>query len=97
MDDAITITAHDQGQSGEYRAHVAGHEAFGRLTWVSREDVRVAEHTLVPKEIGGRGVAARLVETMIADARDKGFRIEPACSYVAAAFAKHPDWQVLRA
>jgi predicted GNAT family acetyltransferase len=52
----------------------------------------VAEHTLVPPAIGGRGVAARLVEALVADARSEGFIIEPQCSYVAAAFARHPEW-----
>ena len=98
---SVTITAHDLGVRGEYHAHVADSAAIGRLTWVARDSdagpVRVAEHTLVPEAIGGRGVAGKLVEALIADARAHGFRIEPACSYVAAAFARHPDWAALRA
>jgi predicted GNAT family acetyltransferase len=89
----LTITRHDDGaDAGEYRAHVPGTEAIGRLTWVARGDIRIAEHTLVPPAIGGRGVAARLVEAMIEDAREQGFRIVPACSYVAVAFKRHPEW-----
>lgn len=98
MSKDVTITAIDQGGAGEYHAAVAGSDAIGRLTWVHGGDgVRVAEHTLVPPAIGGRGVAARLVEAMIADAREQGFRIRPACSYVAVAFDRHPDWADLRA
>lgn len=93
----VTITRHGGGDAGEYRAHLAGETAIGRLTWVRRGDIRVADHTLVPLEIGGRGVAARLVEALVADARETGFRIEPACSYVAAAFRRHPEWSDLRA
>ena len=59
--------------------------------------MRVATHTLVPRAIGGRGVAAKLVEALIADARAEGFRIVPACSYVEAMFRRHPDWAELRA
>lgn len=88
----LTITRHGTGNSGEYRAHVPGSDYVGRLTWTERNGVRHAEHTLVPPEIGGRGVAARLVEALIADARAEGFRIEPDCSYVAAAFKRHPEW-----
>lgn len=102
MSEAVTITSLDQGGAGEYHAAVAGSEAIGRLTWVRHEtignkDVRAAEHTLVPPEIGGRGVAARLVEHMVADAREQGFRIKPVCSYVVAAFDRHPDWADVRA
>jgi predicted GNAT family acetyltransferase len=37
-------------------------------------------------------VAQLLVEALIADAREQGFRIVPQCSYVAAQFRRHPDW-----
>jgi predicted GNAT family acetyltransferase len=95
--DEVTITRHGGGAAGEYHAHVPGSTAIGRLTWVTRNDVRVAEHTLVPPEIGGRGVAARLVEALIADARAEHFRVDPQCSYVAAQFKRHPDWANLHA
>ena len=51
----------------------------------------------MPKEIGGRGVAADLVERFIADARAKGFLIRPDCSYVEKKFDENPDWSALRA
>ncbi len=90
--DEVTITRHGGGSSGEYHAHLSGHQAIGRLTWKLRGTARVADHTLVPSAIGGRGVAARLVEALVADARAEGFRIVPECSYVAALFKRHPDW-----
>lgn len=93
----VTITRHGTEQAGEYHAHLAGETAIGRLTWVARRGGRVAEHTLVPPEIGGKGVAARLVEALIQDAREQGFRIDPVCSYVAAQFKRHPEWAELRA
>ena len=95
--DHVTITRHDSGSAGEYRAEIAGSPHIGRLTWVKRGNVRVAEHTLVPGEIGGRGVAAQLVEALVADAQRKGFKIDPRCSYVAAAFERHPEWADLLA
>lgn len=94
--ESFTITRHGTDQAGEYHAHVAGSTAIGRLTWVMRGAVRVAEHTLVPNEIGGRGVAGQLVAALVADARSRGFTIDPQCSYVAAAFARHPEWADLR-
>lgn len=93
----VTITRHGSQTAGEYHAHLPGESAIGRLTWVAHGDVRVAEHTLVPPAIGGRGVAARLVEALVADAREQHFRIAPACSYVEAMFRRHPDWTDLRA
>ena len=95
--DAITITRHGDDSAGEYRAQLAGESAIGRLTWVQHGGVRAAEHTLVPPAIGGRGVAARLVEAMVADARENHFRIGPLCSYVEAAFRRHPEWADVKA
>lgn len=92
----VTINHHGTGNAGEYRAHVAGSAAIGRLTWVRRGAARDAQHTLVPAEIGGRGVAGKLVEALIADARRDGFKVIPTCSYVAAAFDRHPEWAELR-
>lgn len=93
----VTITKHETGSTGEYHAHVADSDHIGRLTWTARNGVHYAEHTLVPQEIGGRGVAGRLVEAMVADARENHFRIGPVCSYVEVAFRRHPEWADVRA
>ena len=45
-----------------------------------------------PEALRGSGAAAALVDAMVADARKSGFRIVPLCSYVAARYARHPDW-----
>jgi uncharacterized protein len=88
----VTITKHDRGGAGEYQATVEGSDRIGRLTWVERDGVHIADHTLVPPEIGGRGVAGKLVEALVADARESGFKVMPTCSYVVAAFKRHPEW-----
>ncbi|QFT76217.1 GNAT family N-acetyltransferase [Erythrobacter sp. THAF29] len=94
----LTITHHVQGQGGIYTAELPGEDAKGTLEWEPREEgVRVATHTIVPPAIGGRGVAARLVDRLVADARRLGFKIMPQCSYVAAKFDENPDWADLRA
>ncbi|WP_375291024.1 GNAT family N-acetyltransferase [Qipengyuania sp.] len=94
----MTITHQDQGDHGRYVAELEGEQATGHLDWERRgEDVRVATHTIVPSEIGGQGVAARLVDALVADAREDGFKVDPRCSYVAKKFDEHPDWSDLRA
>ncbi|TCT07706.1 GNAT family N-acetyltransferase [Aquabacter spiritensis] len=57
----------------------------------------VIDHTEVPRAFEGRGLAARLVAAAVADARRDGFKIRPLCSYVAAQFRRHPEWEDLRA
>jgi len=97
-----TITHHVAGQGGRYVAVVEGSPEEGYLAWEpggekNGTEVRVAAHTVVPKEIGGRGVAAALVHRLVEDARRLDFLIRPDCSYVARKFAENPDWAALRA
>lgn len=94
----VTITHQETAGGGRYVAQIAGSDQTGHLDWEARgEDVRVATHTIVPRAIGGQGVAARLVEALVADARAQGFRIDPRCSYVDDAFNRNPEWGDLRA
>lgn len=98
----LTITHHVQGQGGKYVAHPAGESTTGYLEWEpgaeqDGKEVRIATHTIVPRKIGGRGIARQLVEHFVARARKRGFLIDPRCSYVAARFDENPDWADLRA
>lgn len=96
-----TITHHVVGQGGKYIAHLEGEDAKGTLEWepgdeVDGKEVRIATHTIVPEAIGGRGVAAELVDRLVADARKQDFLIRPDCSYVAKKFEEN-DWDAVRA
>ena len=94
----MSITHHRDGNRGEYRACSPDNGACGKLTYVEAgPGVRLVDHTLVPPALRGRGIAARLVEALVADARAERFRIVPQCSYVAVAFRRHPEWAELRA
>ena len=97
-----TITHHVQGAGGRYVAALERASETGYLEWEpggEREgkEVRIATHTIVPREIGGRGVAGALVERLIEDAQRQGFLIRPDCSYVARKFAENPGWASLKA
>jgi uncharacterized protein len=97
MADAIEVFREDETSHGAYRANVPGTDRQAELTWIARGPLRIANHTWVPPEARGKGIAAALVEALVADAREQGFRIDPQCSYVAAAFRRHPEWAQLRA
>ena len=58
-------------------------------------DLIAIDHTLVPSEYRGQGVAQQLVERAVADARRDGFKIIPICSYAVAQFRRHPEWEDL--
>lgn len=95
----VTITRNDGESRGAYHATVDGQQTQAELTY--RKDdggkVLVADHTFVPNDLRGKGIAAKLVDALVSDAREDGFKIRPVCSYVVAAFRRNPDWDDVEA
>ena len=90
----ISITLEDGARGGRYVARIPGIDAEGELTFTHRGPAVVsADHTGVPKALKGRGVAAALVDHLVADARTRAFKVIPICPYVRARFEKHPEWR----
>lgn len=97
MPDTIAITRTDEISHGAYRAELPGAGRRAELTWRALGPLRIADHTFVPPAMRGQGVAQKLVEALVADAREQGFKIVPQCSYVEALFRRHPEWADLLA
>ena len=55
-------------------------------------DGLVFTHTEVPTADEGKGVASKLVREALDDTRRRGFKIVPACSFVAAFVRRHPEY-----
>jgi len=50
-------------------------------------------HTEVPKKIGGKGVAAALVEKKMNYLEKHHNSVLPFCPYIFAHIKKHPEWK----
>lgn len=48
-------------------------------------------HTLVPKAIGGRGIAAALVKHVLEYAAENNLKVKPTCSYVKIYMERHKE------
>lgn len=86
----------EQGPTrGRYVIHLApGAEAEMTYSQTGTGPM-IIDHTGVPKDYEGRGIALQLVKAAIADARQKGFKIRPVCPYVEVQFRRHPEWSDL--
>jgi uncharacterized protein len=62
---------------------VADYQLRGNVMWMT--------HTGVPTAVGGRGIAAELVRVALAWAEEKGYTVEPSCSYVEVYMRRHPE------
>jgi len=58
------------------------------LNYSLQDRVMTITHTRVPREIGGRGIAAELMRAALQVAKERGLSIDPACSYAAAYMRK---------
>jgi len=79
----------------QYEYHIEGYTA--QLIYEEKAGVLDLTHTLVPKELGGRGIAGALVKDVFADIQAKGLKIRSACSYIDAYIEKHPEYKELEA
>lgn len=94
---SLVVQREDRATRGRYHIALApGFEAEMTFSKAANGNITI-DHTGVPSEFGGRGIAALLVNRAIADAQSEGFKITPVCSYVVAQFKRHPEWAVLLA
>lgn len=90
----ISVTLEDGAKRGRYVGRIAGIEAEGELTFTHPgPDVVSADHTGAPNELRGTGLAAAMVDRLVADARVRGFKVIPICPYVRSRYEKHPEWR----
>ena len=77
---------HRQEQS-RFEAQVEGQTAF--LTYERGGGTVAMTHTIVPRELEGRGIAGELTRTAVEWARSESLDIDPQCSYVRSWLRKN--------
>ncbi len=92
-DIAIAHETTDAGGRFVYRAQGAEAElTYAHAPAVGGQKRVSADHTYVPDSMRGQGLAGKLVDALIASAREQQWQVIPRCSYVVAAFRRHPEW-----
>ena len=69
-------------------------EENGELAFASYRrsgDVFTIPHVEAAVALRGTGTAGRLMEGIVAMARERHYKIRPTCSYAIAWFKRHPD------
>ncbi|MFT0860749.1 GNAT family N-acetyltransferase [Ancylobacter sp. G4_0304] len=83
------VQVRDNRAADRFEIDIDGQIAFAQ--YVLAPDHIIFTHTEVPAELGGRGLATRLVEAGIASARQRGLSVIPRCSVFGRYMMKHPE------
>jgi len=91
MTQVVDIT-HNQA-ANRFETNIEGHTGF--ISYQDQGDRIVYDHTIVPSELGGKGVGSALVKHALDYARSEGKKVVPTCSFVASYINKHAEYQDL--
>jgi phosphoenolpyruvate-protein phosphotransferase (PTS system enzyme I) len=70
----------------------AGDAPLAFLSYTQEGECVILDHTFVPDELRGRGMAAALTRAALGEARNLRWRIIPRCSYVLAFVKRNPEF-----
>lgn len=89
----MDIKFDEENGRGRWHINLDGVEEAAEMTFSRNNDTLVMiDHTYVPEDMRGQGIGEQLAERAVADARDKGWKIIPVCTFFKAQAEAHPDW-----
>jgi predicted GNAT family acetyltransferase len=77
---------------GEGQFEAATPEGIAVLTYDRREGKLFLLHTGVPPEMEGQGIGGRLVRAALEQARERGHKVVPYCSFAREYAERHPEF-----
>lgn len=80
---------HDNPDRNRYELAVAGGVALVTYN-LSHPNLMITE-TLVPEKLEGQGLASRMANHVISDAKSRGLVLLPVCPFFASYLQKHPE------
>jgi len=95
QDEADEIVHEGSPERGRY-VYAAGRDE-AELTYALAGGRMIIDHTFVPPAFREKGIALKLVKRAVKDARERGWKVTPLCSYAAVQFRRHEEWQDLLA
>lgn len=92
----MTLAIRHEPEARRFAASLGGKTAYITYRELDRHLLEL-DHTYVPPEHRGGGVASQLTARALEYAREHGWRVVPTCPFVAAYLERHPEYHELRA
>lgn len=61
--------------------------------YIHVKDKIIITHTIVPKELEGKGIGSLLIKQVLEDIKVRDLYVVPECEFVRAYIEKHPEWK----
>ncbi|HVJ28701.1 MAG TPA: GNAT family N-acetyltransferase [Gammaproteobacteria bacterium] len=91
----MTLAIRHEPDARRFAEDVGGKTAY--LTYRELDgQLLELDHTYVPREFRGGGVASQLTVRALEYARERGCRVVPSCPFVAVYIERHPEYRELR-
>jgi uncharacterized protein len=91
IDETSTVRVNDNAAHNRYEAHI-GHSLAGFATYELTPGRITFLHSRTEPAFEGRGVASRLAEVALDDARARGLRVTALCPFFAGYLDRHPAY-----
>jgi uncharacterized protein len=91
----MTLVIRHEPEARRFVADIDGETAYITYRELDR-GVLELDHTYVPREFRGGGIASQLTVRALGYARERGCRVVPSCPFVAAYIERHPEFRELR-
>jgi predicted GNAT family acetyltransferase len=91
----MTLAIRHEPDARRFVADVGGKTAYISYRQVDGQLLEL-DHTYVPRESRGGGVASELTVHALEYARERGYHVVPSCPFVAAYIERHPEYRELR-
>lgn len=88
---SLDITHNENAQ--RFETTIDGHTGY--ISYQDQGDALIYDHTIVPSELGGKGVGSALVKHALDYARSNDKKVVPQCSFVATYIQKRPEYKDL--
>lgn len=87
----MAVRVADEPEASRFTARADG-RLVGFAAYALSGGTLTFTQTEVEPESQGQGIAGELARAGLDSARDRGLRVRPLCSYIAAYVEKHPDY-----
>ncbi len=85
----------DNKEKNRFETDINGHLAI--IEYSVLPNILSLNHTEVPKEISGQGVASEMTEKVLLQIELRGLKVIAACPYTKKYIEKHPEWKSILA